>query len=119
MEEGVSEDDVDRRAQTDSLLHSYGDALAIPVRSGRIVGVRGRVVDRVNKGRVDPKDLFGWPANNSEDRLKTPLVRKGGKLVEASWDEALSRVVEHSKRLLEEKGPLAFGFYTTGQLFLE
>src|SRR5829696_7261486 len=119
LEEGVSEDDVDRWVQTASILHSNGDALDIAVRSGRIVGVRGRGVDRVNKGRVDPKDLFGWQANNSEDRLKTPLVRKGGKLVEASWDEAMGRVVEHSKRLLEEKGPLALGFYTSGQLFLE
>jgi ferredoxin-nitrate reductase len=119
LEEGISEDDVDRWVQTASILHSNGDALDIAVRSGRIVGVRGRVVDRVNKGRVDPKDLFGWQANNSEDRLKTPLVRKDGKLVEASWDEAMGRVVEHSKQLLEEKGPLAFGFYTTGQLFLE
>ena len=119
LEEGISEDDVDRWVQTASILHSNGDALDLAVRSGRIVGVRGRVVDRVNKGRVDPKDLFGWQANNSEDRLKTPLVRKDGKLVEASWDEAMGRVVEHSKRLLEEKGPLAFGFYTTGQLFLE
>src|SRR5215203_3509006 len=119
LEEGISEDDVDRWVQTASILHSNGDALDIAVRSGRIVGVRGRVVDRVNKGRVDPKDLFGWQANNSEDRLKTPLVRKDGKLVEASWDDAMGRVVEHSKRLLEEKGPFAFGFYTSGQLFLE
>jgi anaerobic selenocysteine-containing dehydrogenase len=119
LEEGISEDDVDRWVQTASILHSNGDALDIAVRSGRIVGVRGRVVDRVNKGRVDPKDLFGWQANNSEDRLKTPLVRENGELVEASWDEAMGRVVEHSKRSLEEKGPLAFGFYTTGQLFLE
>src|SRR5918993_562940 len=119
LEEGISEDDVDRWVQTASILHSNGDALDIAVRSGRIVGVRGRVVDRVNKGRVDPKDLFGWQANNSEDRLKTPLVRKDGKLVEASWDEAMGRVVEHSKRLLKEKGPLALGFYTTRQLFLE
>jgi ferredoxin-nitrate reductase len=119
LEEGVSEDDVDRWIQTASILHSNGDALDIAVKEGRIVGVRGRGVDRVNKGRVDPKDLFGWQANNSEDRLKKPLVRKNGKLVEASWDEALSRIVERSKELLEEKGPLAFGFYTTGQLFLE
>jgi ferredoxin-nitrate reductase len=81
--------------------------------------VRGRSVDRVNKGRLDPKDLFGWQANNSEDRLKRPLVRKDGELVEASWDEAFDRIVGRSKTLLEEKGPLAFGFYTTGQLFLE
>jgi ferredoxin-nitrate reductase len=119
LEGGVSEDDVDRWVRTASILHSNGDALDIAIIDGRIVGVRGRGVDSVNKGRVDPKDLFGWQANNSEDRLKKPLMRENGKLVEASWDEVMGRVVEHSKRLLEEKGPLAFGFYTTGQLFLE
>jgi anaerobic selenocysteine-containing dehydrogenase len=119
LEEGVSEDEVDRWVQTASILHSNGDALDIAVKRGRIVGVRGRGVDRVNKGRVDPKDLFGWQANNSEDRLKKPLVRENGELVEVSWDEAMGRVVERSKKILEQKGPLAFGFYTTGQLFLE
>src|SRR5215218_7723898 len=119
LEEGLSEGDVDRWVQTASILHSNGDALDIAVKDGRMVGVRGRAVDRVNKGRVDPKDLFGWQANASEDRLKLPLVRKDGELVEASWDEAFDHVVERSKELLEEKGPLAFGFYTTGQHFLE
>ena len=119
LEAGVSEEDVVRWVQTASILHSNGDALDIAVRDDRIVGVRGRSVDRVNKGRLDPKDLFGWQANNSEDRLKKPLVRKDGELVEASWDEAFERIVGRSKALLEEKGPLAFGFYTTGQLFLE
>src|ERR687889_282661 len=119
LEEGVSEDEVDRWVQTASILHSNGDALDVAVREGRIVGVRGRGVDRVNKGRVDPKDLFGWQANNAGDRLRKPLVRENGELVEASWDEALARIVARSKELLEEKGPLAFGFYTTGQLFLE
>ena len=64
LEQGVSEDEVDRWVQTASILHSNGDALDIAVKDGRIVGVRGRGVDRVNKGRVDPKDLFGWQANN-------------------------------------------------------
>jgi ferredoxin-nitrate reductase len=119
LEEGVSENEVDRWVQTASILHSNGDALDIAVKDGRIVGVRGRAMDRVNRGRVDPKDLFGWQANNSEDRCKKPLVRKDGELVEASWDEAMGRIVERSRELLEEKGPLALGFYTTGQLFLE
>jgi len=117
--EGISEDDVDCWVRTASILHSNGDALDIAVKDGRIVGVRGRGTDRVNKGRLDPKDLFGWQANSSEDRLRKPLLRKDGELVEASWDEAFARVVGRSKELLEEKGPLAFGFYTTGQLFLE
>src|SRR5215204_4387871 len=119
LEQGLSEDDIDRWVQTASILHSNGDALDIAVKEGRIVGVRGRGLDRVNKGRVDPKDLFGWQANNAGDRLRKPLVRENGELVEASWDEALARIVARSKELLEEKGPLAFGFYTTGQLFLE
>src|ERR671917_740930 len=119
LEEGISEEEVDRWVQTASILHSNGDAYDMAVKDGRIVGVRGRGVDRVNKGRMDPKDLFGWQANNSEDRLAKPLVRRGGELVEASWDEVFDRIVGESKRLLEEKGPLAFGFYTTGQLFLE
>jgi anaerobic selenocysteine-containing dehydrogenase len=119
LEGGVSEDAVDRWVQTASILHSNGDALDVAVKDGRIVGVRGRGVDRVNKGRVDPKDLFGWQANNSEDRLKKPFVRENGELVETSWDEAFARIVERSRKLLQEKGPLALGFYTTGQLFLE
>ena len=119
LEEGVSEAEIDRWVQTASILHSNGDALDIAVKDGRIVGVRGRGMDRVNRGRVDPKDLFGWQANNSGDRLKKPLVRQNGELIETSWDEAMGRIIERSKELLEEKGPLAFGFYTTGQLFLE
>jgi anaerobic selenocysteine-containing dehydrogenase len=31
----------------------------------------------------------------------------------------MGRVVEVSKRLLAEKGPLTHGFYTSGQIFLE
>src|SRR3712207_8533961 len=91
LEEDVSEDEVDRWVQTASILHSNGDALDVAVKDGSIVGVRGRGEDRVNKGRVNPKDLFGWQANNSEDRLKRPLVGENGELIEASWDEAMGR----------------------------
>ena len=38
-------------------------------------------------------------------RLQTPLLKKDGKLVEASWEEALERVVSEFKRLKEEHGP--------------
>ena len=119
LEEGVSEDGVDRWVQTASVMSSNGDALDIAVKDGRMVGVRGREIDRVNHGRLGPKNLYAWQASASEDRLKRPMVRKDGELVETSWDEAMDRIVERSKEQLEEKGPLSLGFYTTGQLFLE
>jgi len=105
--------------QTASILHSNGDALDIAVKDGRMVGVRGRAQDRVNHGRLGPKDLFGWQANGSRERLTRPLVRRDGELVEAGWDEAMDRIVTRTRELLDEQGPSALGFYTTGQLFLE
>jgi anaerobic selenocysteine-containing dehydrogenase len=119
LAEGIDEDGVDRWVQSASILHSNGDGLDIAVKDGRIVGVRGREVDRVNHGRVDPKDLFGWQANNSPDRLTRPLIRRDGQLVETDWDTAMEAVAGRCKELLGEQGPSAISFYTTGQLFLE
>ena len=120
MDEHVPAGDVDRWAQAASVLHSNGDAMDIAVAGGRIAGVRGREHDRVNRGRLDPKDLYGWQANNAGDRLTRPLVREGGKLVETDWEDAMGRVVERSKALLSQPGGWGrIGFYTTGQLFLE
>lgn len=111
--------EVDSWVQSASILHSNGDALDIAVKDGAIVGVRGREVDRVNHGRLGPKDLFGWQANASADRLTTPLIRVDGELVETDWDTAMNRITSRSRELLDEQGPSAIGFYTSGQLFLE
>jgi len=81
--------------------------------------VRGRVQDRVNHGRLGPKDLFGWQSVDAPDRLRTPWVREDGRLREATWDEAMTRIVDRVERLVAEQGPSAIGFYTSGQLFLE
>ena len=117
--DGLDPEAVDRWVPSASVLHSNGDGLDIAVKDGRIVGVRGRAVDRVNHGRVDTKDLFGWQAGASADRLTAPLVRQNGKLVETDWDTAMERIVRRSKHLLDTLGPSSFGFYTSGQLFLE
>ena len=114
LADGLTEDDVDRWLQSASILHSNGDGMDIAVKDGRIVGVRGRAVDRVNHGRLGPKDLFGWQANNSPDRLARPLVRRDGELVETDWDTAMDAVVGRVRELLDEQGPSAIGFYTTG-----
>ncbi|HZX06860.1 molybdopterin oxidoreductase family protein, partial [Kribbella sp.] len=119
LDDGVAPADVDEWVQSAAILHSNGDGLDIAVKDGRIVGVRGRAVDRVNHGRLGPKDLFGYQANNSADRLTTPLIRRDGELIETDWDTAMSAVAGRTKELLAERGPSSIGFYTTGQLFLE
>ncbi len=120
LNEGLGERDVDRWVQSACVLCSNGCGADIAVKDGRMVGIRGRLGDTVNHGRLGPKGLYGsTPWASSAGRLTRPLIRAGGRLVETDWDAAMGRVVEVSKRLLAEKGPLSHGFYTSGQLFLE
>lgn len=94
------EEEPDHWVQSACVLCSAGCGLKIGVKDGKIVGVRGLETDAVNRGRRDPKGLHGWVANNSKDRVTKPLVRKKGKLQEASWDEAMQLIVDRSKRSL-------------------
>src|SRR5215210_1048837 len=107
LADGVSDADVDAWVQSACVLCSNGCGCDIAVKDGRMVGVRGRVTDVVNHGRMGPKGLYGstsWAS--SPDRLTRPLIRRGDRLVETTWDIAMNRVVEVSKRLLDERGPL-------------
>ena len=117
--DGISPTDVQQWVPTASLLHSNGDAMDIAVTDGRIVGVRGRADDRINRGRLDVKDLYAWTANRSAERLTAPLLRQDGELVETDWDTAMDAIVQRCREDLDAKGPSAVGFYTSGQLFAE
>jgi ferredoxin-nitrate reductase len=120
LADGLSEVDVDAWVQSACVLCSTGCGCDIAVKDGRMVGVRGRETDVVNHGRLGPKGLYGsWQPFNSPDRLTRPLVRQSGRLVEASWDEAMNRIVTASRERLDREGPGSHGFYTSGQLFLE
>ena len=46
------------------------------------------------------------------DRLTVPMVRDGGRLREASWDEALGRAAAGFNQVLEHHGPQAFGMFS-------
>jgi anaerobic selenocysteine-containing dehydrogenase len=54
-----------------------------------------------------------------KDRLKHPLIRKNGLLEQASWDEAMSLIVQKAKDVIKRLTAHGIGFYTSGQLFLE
>lgn len=46
------------------------------------------------------------------ERLTFPMVRDGGDLRKASWDEALDRAAEGIRRSVELRGPNAFGIFS-------
>ncbi len=69
-----------------------------------------------NKGMLCIKGRFGLDFVDSPDRLRTPLVRKDGQLVEASWDEALDLVAERLKATKQQHGADSIGFFTSAKV---
>ena len=105
--------------QSACILCSNGCGMDIGVKEGRVVGVRGRVTDRVNKGRLGPKGMHGSLTIHHKDRLTHPLIRRQGSLQPATWDEAMSLIVRKTKETIDRLTAHGIAFYTSGQLFLE
>ena len=49
---------------------------------------------------------------NGQTRLTTPLVRDGGELRPASWDEALGRVAAAFEQAREQDASTSFGIFS-------
>ena len=62
-----------------------------------------------SRGSLCVKGQFGsWEFVKSEERLRFPLIRRGGKsgaLERATWDEALDLVATRFKKVIAEDGP--------------
>ena len=92
-----------------------GCGLYLEVLDGEIVGVIPAKEHPVNQGRLCIK---GWNVADfvyHPDRLKTPLIRKNGELVEATWDEALSLVAERLGTIKAESGPNSLAFLSSAK----
>ena len=48
-------------------------------------------------------------------RLLYPLVRRDGRLVRATWDEALARAVEGLRSIKSQCGPDGFGLFSSSK----
>ncbi len=92
-----------------------GCGVLVGVRNGRVVATQGDPACPVNKGTLCAKGYHLPAILYGKDRLTRPLIRKGDRQVEASWDEALDLMASRLKETLEKKGPDAVGFYGSGQ----
>jgi len=73
-----------------------GCSLFLGVRDDKIVSVRGNPSGPANKGNLCVKGRFGIADFvHSPARLKTPLIKKNGKLEPATWDEALDLIARN------------------------
>jgi NADH-quinone oxidoreductase chain G len=81
----------------------------LSLRDGRIVRARGKQGVGINDGDLCSRGRFGFDYIYSGSRLTTPLVRKDGNLVEATWEEALDHIAGRLRAITEKHGPSAVG----------
>jgi len=78
---------------------SVGCVLNVQVKNGRVIRTVGRDDGPANDGQLCVRGRFGVvDVVHSLTRLKTPMVRRNGRLVEVTWDEALNAVAENLKQ---------------------
>ena len=83
---------------------------------GRLVGTIPNETSPVNEGKLCIK---GWNVHEfpqSARRLKKPMLRKDGELVEVSWDEALDFTAEKLKKIKEVHGSDSIAFLASAKV---
>lgn len=98
---------------------SVGCGMQLGVCGGKVVSVRGNPDHPVNRGKLCPKGLAEHYAIDADDRAKYPLLRKNGKLVRISWEEAIDILVKRFLTVQQKYGPESLGIVSTGQLVTE
>ena len=92
---------------------SDGCQMSLGSRGGELMRIvaRDRYVNGLNGEFLCIKGRFGHPFVNHEERIRTPLIRykKGGKLIPATWDEAIRHVAQKLDAVAEAHGPNAIG----------
>ena len=83
--------------------------LNVHCRTGKIVKTTSETGVIPNDGSLCVKGAFGMDFVGDDRRLGTPLVRRDGVLVEATWDEAIRTVAEKFSAIVAESGPDAVG----------
>jgi len=86
-----------------------GCSFDLIVENGKVVGVSSWKNDPVSEGKLCIKGLTSHQIIYAKDRIKHPMIRKGGKLVKASWDEAYKFIVKTLKGLK----PKQIAFYAS------
>ncbi len=93
-----------------------GCGVLFQVADGNLVGTLPLKTHPVNQGKLCIK---GWNLHeyvNSFMRLKSPLIKKDGRFVKCTWEEALSYTAERLTAIVNQHGPDSVGVLLSAKM---
>ena len=81
------------KTESVDVMDAVGSAIRVDTRGREVMRILPRLNEAVNEEWLSDKSRFVWDGLRTQ-RLDRPYVRKGGKLVAASWNEAFAAIRE-------------------------
>src|SRR5579864_270073 len=88
---------------------SNGCKTTLSVRNNEILRANNRDHSGVNGEFLCAKGRFGFDYTSNAERIRQPLVRRNGKLEQASWEDAFEEVARRLKQVHDTHGGSAIG----------
>ncbi len=104
-----------RTVRTTCSYCGVGCQMDLLVKNNKVVGV-DPAMGPSNEGLLCVKGKFAFNFINHPDRLKGPLIRKNGKLVESTWQEAYDVITEKINEVKKNHGPKAIAGFSSARV---
>ena len=95
---------VDRKERTVCTYCGVGCNLEVAVKNGKIKSIQAPYDAEANGGHTCLKGRYAFSFYDHPDRLRTPLIKKNGEFVEASWEEAYDFIAGKLHSIKKEHG---------------
>ncbi|MFZ1703494.1 MAG: formate dehydrogenase subunit alpha [Saprospiraceae bacterium] len=82
-----------------------GCNLEVSVLNNRVKSIQAPYSAEVNQGHTCLKGRFAFSFYNHEDRITSPLIKKNGEFVKATWDEAYDFISDKLGQIIKTHGP--------------
>jgi anaerobic selenocysteine-containing dehydrogenase len=86
-------------------------AIVATVEDGRVTKLQGDKAHPITQGFLCPRTSQFLKRQYAPERITTPLIRRGGTLQPATWDEALDLIAERLTAIKRESGSAAIFHY--------
>jgi formate dehydrogenase major subunit len=95
----------DEKVRTVCTYCGVGCNLDVAIKGGKVKSIQAPYDADVNGGHTCLKGRYAFAFYNHPERLRTPLIKKDGEFVEATWDEAYDYIANKLTEIKEKYGP--------------